>query len=200
MKVKSESEVTQSCLTYHNPMDCSLPGPSIHGIFQARLPEWGAIAFSEPSSEFLAIIIMPPRPMVLMQDGAPALQKAPAHLEASPRCSPTRHLPPNLTAWHCLTREQNNCDIIAITTTIQMAIDIEFIRERKGISQAHFKKLFQKLPLRSLPGLISLVCPPASSTRLWASEWSEPAKLHQHSFLTSISTAISERNTILIHL
>ena len=48
MKVKSESEVTQSCLTLSNPMDCSLPGSSIHGIFQARVLEWGAIAFSEP--------------------------------------------------------------------------------------------------------------------------------------------------------
>ena len=47
MKVKSESEVTQLCLTLSNPMDCSLPGSSIHGIFQARVLEWGAIAFSE---------------------------------------------------------------------------------------------------------------------------------------------------------
>ena len=47
MKVKSESEVTQSCLTLSDPMDCSLPGSSIHGIFQARILEWGAIAFSE---------------------------------------------------------------------------------------------------------------------------------------------------------
>ena len=46
MKVKSESEVTQSCLTLLDPMDCSLPGFSIHGIFQARVLEWGAIAFS----------------------------------------------------------------------------------------------------------------------------------------------------------
>ena len=46
MKVKSESEVTQSCLTLSDPMDCSLPGSSIHGIFQARVLEWGAIAFS----------------------------------------------------------------------------------------------------------------------------------------------------------
>jgi len=46
MKVKSESEVAQSCLTLSNPMDCSLPGSSIHGIFQARVLEWGAIAFS----------------------------------------------------------------------------------------------------------------------------------------------------------
>ena len=45
-KVKSQSEVTQSCPTLSNPMDCSLPGFSIHGIFQARVLEWGAIAFS----------------------------------------------------------------------------------------------------------------------------------------------------------
>ena len=47
MKVKSEREVTQSCPTLRDPMDCSLPGSSIHGIFQARVLEWGAIAFSE---------------------------------------------------------------------------------------------------------------------------------------------------------
>ena len=46
MKVKSESEVTQSCLTPSDPMDCSLPGYSIRAIFQARVLEWGAIAFS----------------------------------------------------------------------------------------------------------------------------------------------------------
>ena len=43
MKVKSESEVAQSCSTLRDPMDCSLPGSSIHGIFQARVLEWGAI-------------------------------------------------------------------------------------------------------------------------------------------------------------
>ena len=46
MKVKSESEVAQSCPTLSNPMDCSLPGSSAHGIFQARVLEWGAIALS----------------------------------------------------------------------------------------------------------------------------------------------------------
>ena len=46
MKVKSESEVVQSCPTLCDPMDCSLPGSSVHGIFQARVLEWGAIAFS----------------------------------------------------------------------------------------------------------------------------------------------------------
>ena len=44
MKVKSESEVAQSCPTLSDPMDCSLPGSSVHGIFQARVLEWGAIA------------------------------------------------------------------------------------------------------------------------------------------------------------
>ena len=47
MKVKTESEVVQSCLTLSDPMDCSLPGSSIHGIFQARVLELGAIALSE---------------------------------------------------------------------------------------------------------------------------------------------------------
>ena len=46
MKVKSESEFTQSCLTLSDPMDCSPPGSSAHGIFQARILEWVAIAFS----------------------------------------------------------------------------------------------------------------------------------------------------------
>ena len=51
MKVKRESEVAQSCLTLRNPMDCSLPGSSIHGIFQARVLEWVAIAFSAVEGE-----------------------------------------------------------------------------------------------------------------------------------------------------
>ena len=48
MKVKSEREVAQPCLTLSDPMDLSLPGSCIHGIFQARVLEWGAIAFSDP--------------------------------------------------------------------------------------------------------------------------------------------------------
>ena len=56
MKVKSESEVTQSCPTLSSPMDCSLPGSSVHGIFQARVLEWGAIAFSEvENSQFFLV-------------------------------------------------------------------------------------------------------------------------------------------------
>ena len=52
MKVKSESEVAQSGPTLSDPMDCSLPGSSVHGIFQARVLEWGAIAFSKAYDKF----------------------------------------------------------------------------------------------------------------------------------------------------
>ena len=60
MKVKSESEVTQSCLTRSDPTDCSPPGSSIHGIFQARVLEWGATAFSSNLQHILYL-----SPMVL---------------------------------------------------------------------------------------------------------------------------------------
>ena len=52
MKVKSQSEVAQLYPTLSDPVDCSLLGSSVHGIFQARVLEWGAIAFSEVSYEF----------------------------------------------------------------------------------------------------------------------------------------------------
>ena len=51
MKVKSESEVSQSCPTLSDLMDPSVPGSSVHGIFQARVQEWGAIAFSDKQQE-----------------------------------------------------------------------------------------------------------------------------------------------------
>ena len=53
MKVKSESEVAQLCLTPSDPMDCSLPGSSVHGIFQARVLEWGALPSPSVSLEAL---------------------------------------------------------------------------------------------------------------------------------------------------
>ena len=56
MKVKSESEVAQSCLTLSDPVDCSPPGSSVHGIFQARVLEWGAIAFSRILAELFQIL------------------------------------------------------------------------------------------------------------------------------------------------
>ena len=69
MKVKSESEVAQLCPTLSDPMDCSLPGSSVHGIFQARVLEWGAIAFCDfmyssvymlmPKSQFIPLPLSP---------------------------------------------------------------------------------------------------------------------------------------------
>ena len=56
MKVKSESEVAQACPTPKDPIDCSLPGSSVHGIFQARLLEWGAIAFSTINKQMSEIL------------------------------------------------------------------------------------------------------------------------------------------------
>ena len=55
---KSESKVAQSCLTLRNPMDCSPPGSSVHGIFQARVLEWGSIAFSEIVAGALQIQVL----------------------------------------------------------------------------------------------------------------------------------------------
>ena len=57
MKVESERKVTQSCLTLSNLIDCSLPGSSIHGIFQARVLEWDAIAFSRQHCIFINQVI-----------------------------------------------------------------------------------------------------------------------------------------------
>ena len=59
MKVISDREVAQSCPTLSDPMDYSLPGSSIHGIFQARVLEWGAIAFSDVSNKSIQLKIQP---------------------------------------------------------------------------------------------------------------------------------------------
>ena len=73
MKVKSESEVAQSYPTLSDPMDYSLPGSSVHGIFQARVLEWGAIAFSDSySAQKLQL-------MKRLPFRAPAPQEKPAH-------------------------------------------------------------------------------------------------------------------------
>ena len=72
MKVESESEVAQSRPTLSNPMDCSLPGSSIHGIFQTRVLEWSAIAFSNISVrvallKHTSIQVIPPPPLPLFK-------------------------------------------------------------------------------------------------------------------------------------
>ena len=59
MKVKSESKVDQLCPTLSDPMDCNPPGSSVHGIFQARVLEWGAIAFSGGFSEEVTFKLKP---------------------------------------------------------------------------------------------------------------------------------------------
>ena len=71
-KVKSESEVAQLCPTLSNPMDYRLPGSSIHGIFQAEVLEWGAIAFSKVHSSTYKIY-SPQRPMIQHREPYPTL-------------------------------------------------------------------------------------------------------------------------------
>ena len=65
MKVKSQSEVAQSCPTLSDPMVCSLPGSSVHGIFQARVLEWGAIAFSYQFLTPNLSVSLPPTPVTV---------------------------------------------------------------------------------------------------------------------------------------
>ena len=67
--MKSESEVAQSCLTLRDPMDCSPPGSSAHGILQARLLEWGAIAFCAYLTTYVQIICV----CVLVAQSCPTL-------------------------------------------------------------------------------------------------------------------------------
>ena len=73
MKVKSESEVAQSCPTPSDPMDCSPPGSSIHGILLARVLEWGAIAFSEEYWSELLFLSAGDLPDPGMEPASPAL-------------------------------------------------------------------------------------------------------------------------------
>ena len=77
MKVKSQSEVAQSCLTLSDPMDCSLPGSSAHGIFQARVLEWGAIVapiFINPPIDHRVLFEMEPCKYPSAPRTRPALQ------------------------------------------------------------------------------------------------------------------------------
>ena len=77
MKVKSESEVAQLCPTLNDPMDCGLPGSFIHGIFQARVLEWGAIAFSDkegwvPKNKcFLIVVVLRSPSSLYVSHGRP---------------------------------------------------------------------------------------------------------------------------------
>ena len=82
MKVKSESEVAQSCLTLSNPLDCSLAGSSIHGIFQARVLEWGAIAFSDLNPAAAAKSLQSCPTLCDPIDGSPPGSPVPGILQA----------------------------------------------------------------------------------------------------------------------
>ena len=78
MKVKSEREVPQSCPTLCDPMDCSLPGSSVHGIFQARVLEWGAIVFSVQYGSFSYIASLAGCLLTLAPPGKPSHHSAAA--------------------------------------------------------------------------------------------------------------------------
>ena len=82
MKVKSEREVAQSCLTLSDPMNCSLPGSCVHGIFQARVLEWGAIAFSRGSEGGS----FQPLQLLMMAIMAPWFMDTSLQLLLSPHC------------------------------------------------------------------------------------------------------------------
>ena len=82
MKVKSESEVTQSCLTLSDPMDCSLPGSSVHGICQARILEWVAIAFSAYTAAAAAKSLQSCLTLCDPIDGSPLGSSVPGILQA----------------------------------------------------------------------------------------------------------------------
>ena len=85
MKVKSESEVTQLCLTLSDPMDCSPPSSSIHGIFQARVLEWGATAFSTNPGYLTLDLLVNWKPLFLtLEHGEMAV------LSPKPRIAPYR--------------------------------------------------------------------------------------------------------------
>ena len=68
MQVKGESEVAQSCLTLSDPMDCSLPGSSIHGLFQARVLEWGAIAVTLDVLKETTVVTSTPTTQILVSN------------------------------------------------------------------------------------------------------------------------------------
>ena len=96
MKVKSESEVAQSCPTLSDPVDCSPPGSSIHGIFQARILEWGAIAFSISLGYQSLFSYTPkksaPLPILSSSSTPPPLLTTIMDLSWSPKCNCGYHV------------------------------------------------------------------------------------------------------------
>ena len=112
MKVKSESEVAQSCPTLSDAMDCSLPGSSVHGIFQTRVLEWGAIAFSIYIYIHTHIYIYP---FPLEPPSHPPSYPTPLGLHREPAWAPsiTQHLTTSYLFY--ISQKQNNETKISCT-------------------------------------------------------------------------------------
>ena len=97
IKVKSQSEVAQSCPTLSDPMDCSLPGSTIHGIFQARVLEWGSIAFvALPPTKQNKVVELITHPAIL----TPNVAFKNHSLRAIKKFGYSEHELPVLLAWH----------------------------------------------------------------------------------------------------
>ena len=97
-KVKSESEVAQSCPTLSDPRDCSLPGSSLHGIFQARVLEWGAIAFSRILSYIKLILTQ----CTFINPNSSTVQFSSVAQSCLTLCNPMNCSTPGLPVYHQL--------------------------------------------------------------------------------------------------
>ena len=128
MKVKSESEVTQLCLTLRDPMDCSLPGSSVHGIFQVRVLEWVAIAFSLYgwAIKYITQDKVFPTPTPKMEVSSSHLlrrkQRNNGHLLTSFSLSQGRMLS-FFKCVHCVRLEEESWNLIIITFILQVGKD-----------------------------------------------------------------------------
>ena len=134
MKVKSEREVAQSCLTLSDPMDCSLPGSSIHGIFRARVLEWGATAFSRSQTWG--------NPKCQTPEAKTNFSSSLFHelLRGSVRCNLFSKVLESLSTFHLLTRSQNSEDchcsahwthLLALTPEVQPCFPATGLKEEK---------------------------------------------------------------------
>ena len=148
MKVKSESEVAQSCPTLRDPMDCSLPGSSIHGIFPATVLEWSAIAFSQECSNYRAIAFISYASKVTLKSLQTRLQQY------------VNHELPDVQAGFRKgrgTRDQiaNICWIIEKAREFQENISFCFIDYKKDFDCVDHNKLWKILKEMGLPDYLT---------------------------------------------
>ena len=148
MKVKSESEVAQSCPTLRDPMDCSLPGSSIHGIFPATVLEWSAIAFSQECSNYHAIAFISYASKVTLKSLQTRLQQY------------VNHELPDVQAGFRKgrgTRDQiaNICWIIEKAREFQENISFCFIDYKKDFDCVDHNKLWKILKEMGLPDYLT---------------------------------------------